>query len=118
MAAGDAGPADGSASPRERAIVLFYAGWRDAWTTHRPGHRPTLLDAAAEFEVEGDLLGVAMATTTAGVAEINSSAPDVAAAPGWLRAGAEAFRAAARRVGRMPRARRTRTDRAAGRPIR
>ena len=84
----------GAASSRVHAIVNFYAGWRDAWTTHRPGIASTLLDAAKEFEIEGDLLGVAMATTTAGVAEINSSAPDVAAATGWLRAGAEAFRAA------------------------
>ena len=86
--------ADGAASPRVRAIVAFYAGWRDAWTTHRPGIAVTLLEAAAEFKAEGDLLGVAMATTTAGVAEINSAAPDVAAATGWLGAGAEAFRAA------------------------
>jgi len=86
--------ADGAASPRVRAIVGFYAGWRDAWTTHRPGIAATLLESAREFEREGDLLGVAMATTTAGVAEINSAAPDVAAATGWLRAGAEAFRAA------------------------
>ena len=86
--------AGGTASSRERAIVAFYAGWRDAWTTHRPGIAATLLAAAEEFEAEGDRLGVAMATTTAGVAEINSSAPDVAAATGWLRAGAEAFRAA------------------------
>jgi predicted ATPase len=84
----------GAASPREQAIVAFYAGWRDAWTTHRPGIAATLLEAAAEFEAEGDLLGVAMATTTAGVAEINSATPDVAAATGWLRAGAEFFRAA------------------------
>ncbi len=84
----------GSASPRVHAIVLFYAGWRDAWTTHRPGVPATLLEAAREFEVEGDLLGVAMATTTAGVAEINSPSPDVATATGWLQAGAEAFRAA------------------------
>jgi predicted ATPase len=83
-----------AASSRVHAIVNFYAGWRDAWTTHRPGIASTLLDAAAEFQAEGDLLGVAMATTTAGVAEINSSTPDVAAATGWLRAGAEAFRAA------------------------
>ena len=93
----------GAASPRVQAIVTFYAGWRDAWTTHRPGIAATLLEAAREFEVEGDLLGVAMATTTAGVAEINSAAPDVAAATGWLHAGAEAFRAARRRVGRVPR---------------
>ena len=86
--------ADGAASPRVRAIVGFYSGWRDAWTTHRQGIATTLLEAAREFEREGDLLGVAMATTTAGVAEINSAAPDVAAATGWLRAGAEAFRAA------------------------
>ncbi len=84
----------GTASARERAIVAFYAGWRDAWTTHQPGIAATLLDAAAEFEAEGDLLGVAMATTTAGVAEINSPAPDVAAASAWLSAGAEKFRAA------------------------
>jgi hypothetical protein len=82
------------ASSRVQAIVAFYAGWRDAWTTHRPGAASRLLEAAAEFRAEGDLLGVAMATTTAGVAEINSSAPDVAAAAGWLQAGAEAFRAA------------------------
>ena len=74
----------GAASPRVHAIVVFYSGWRDAWTTHRPGIAATLLEAAKEFEVEGDLLGVAMATTTAGVAEINSEAPDVAAATGWL----------------------------------
>jgi predicted ATPase len=86
--------ADGAASERVRAIVGFYTGWRDAWTTHRPGIAATLLEAAREFEREGDLLGVAMATTTAGVAEINSAAPDVAAATGWLHAGAEAFRAA------------------------
>jgi predicted ATPase len=84
----------GAASPRVHAIVGFYSGWRDAWTTHRPGIATTLLEAAKEFELEGDLLGVAMATTTAGVAEINSEAPDVAAATGWLQAGAEAFRAA------------------------
>ncbi|MET0780895.1 MAG: DUF4062 domain-containing protein [Microbacterium sp.] len=83
-----------SASARAHAIVLFYAGWRDAWTTHRPGIAATLLEAAEEFELEGDQLGVAMATTTAGVAEINSAAPDVAAAMRWLHAGAEAFRAA------------------------
>jgi hypothetical protein len=86
--------ADGAASPRVRAIVGFYAGWRDAWTTHRPGIAATLLESAREFEREGDLLGVAMATTTAGVAEINGATPDVAAATGWLRAGADAFRAA------------------------
>jgi hypothetical protein len=88
------GRVGGTASAREQAIVAFYAGWRDAWTTHQPGIAATLLGAAAEFDAEGDLLGVAMATTTAGVAEINSPAPDVAAATGWLRAGAEAFRAA------------------------
>ncbi|GAA1943796.1 hypothetical protein GCM10009776_01920 [Microbacterium deminutum] len=82
------------ASSREQAIVAFYAGWRDAWTTHRPGIAPILLDAAKEFESEGDMLGVAMATTTAGVAEINSPAPDVAAASRWLSEGAEAFRRA------------------------
>ncbi|MFH8253303.1 ATP-binding protein, partial [Microbacterium sp. B2969] len=81
-----------AASSREHAIVAFYVGWRDMWSTHRPGIAAALLDAAEEFESEGDLLGVAMATTTAGVAEINSSAPDVAAALGWLHEGAEAFR--------------------------
>ena len=84
----------GVASSRVHAIVVFYSGWRDAWTTHRPGIAATLLEAAQEFDDEGDLLGVAMATTTAGVAEINSEAPDVAAATGWLQAGAQAFRAA------------------------
>jgi predicted ATPase len=84
----------GLASSRVHAIVAFYSGWRDAWTTHRPGIAATLLEAAKEFEIEGDLLGIAMATTTAGVAEINSEEPDVAAATDWLQAGAEAFRAA------------------------
>ena len=78
----------GAASSRVHAIVAFYAGWRDAWTTHRPGIAATLLEAAREFEAEGDLLGVAMATTTAGVAEINSPAPDVAAATGLAAARA------------------------------
>ena len=83
-----------------------------------PGSPSTLLDAATEFEVEGDLLGVAMATTTAGVAEINSATPDVAAATGWLRRGRGGVPGGARRVGRVPRVRRARTDRPARRQVR
>ena len=104
----------GTASSRAQAIVGFYAGWRDAWTTHRPGIAATLLEAAKEFELEGDQLGVAMATTTAGVAEINSAAPDVAAAMGWLHAGAGGVPGRAIGVGRVPRLCRDGTHRLLG----
>jgi hypothetical protein len=86
--------AGGAASPRVRAIVVFYAGWRDAWTTHRPGIAANPARRCRGVPGRRRSARVAMATTTAGVAEINSAAPDVAAATGWLGAGAEAFRAA------------------------
>ena len=45
--------ADGAASPRVRAIVGFYSGWRDAWTTHRPGIATILLEAASGVRTRG-----------------------------------------------------------------
>ena len=80
-------------SPRTRAIAAFYVAWRDMWIA--PSHEITasLRAAAADFATAGDEVGATMAGATAGLAEINTADPDMAAASAWLREGADRFRA-------------------------
>ena len=82
-------------SPRTRAIAAFYVAWRDMWIV--PSHEITasLRAAAADFASAGDEVGATMAGATAGLAEINTPDPDMAAAEGWLREGADRFHALA-----------------------
>lgn len=85
--------ASGALPARTCAIAAFFVGWRDMWV--EPSHDiPTaLLAAAAEFERDGDELGGAMCTATAGFAEILTSDPDLEQASAWLSEGARRFRA-------------------------
>jgi len=85
--------ADPTVSRRTRGIAAFYVAWRDMWL--KPSHEITrsLRAAAEDFAAAGDDLGATMAGATAGLAEINTSDPDIASATGWLREGADRFRA-------------------------
>lgn len=87
-----AGPRD-AVPGRTRAIAAFYVCWRDMWQSPSHDLPATLLDAAELFEADGDLLGAAMAIATAGLAEINTSDPDIGLATEWLQDGAARFRA-------------------------
>ncbi|MET0829306.1 MAG: DUF4062 domain-containing protein [Microbacterium sp.] len=80
-------------SRRTRGIAAFYVAWRDMWL--KPSHEITasLREAAEDFAAGGDELGATMAAATAGLAEINTSDPDIAGATDWLREGADRFRA-------------------------
>jgi len=83
---------DARISDRTRAIATFYVAWRDMWVAPSPALVPSLRDAAGRFAADGDALGVAMATATAGLAEIAGPDPDIPSAVEWLSDGATRFR--------------------------
>jgi predicted ATPase len=84
---------DATISGRTHAVATFYIAWRDMWIAPSPAVVRSLLGAAERFAADRDELGVAMATATAGLAEITGPDPDVPAATGRLEDGAARFRA-------------------------
>ena len=80
------------ASPRATAIAQFYVCWRDMWDSPSHAVPQTLVRTAAQFASVQDELGAAMSLATAGIAELNTSDPDLAAASRWLVEASERFR--------------------------
>jgi predicted ATPase len=80
-------------SLRTRAIVTFYLSWRDMWQAPSHDIPAALLESAEQFAAAGDEVGVAMATASAGLAEINTPDPDLATAMRQVEEGARRFRA-------------------------
>ncbi|MEU1971653.1 DUF4062 domain-containing protein [Microbacterium sp. NPDC019599] len=85
---------DRDATPRETAIADFYICWRDMWNAPPHSVAQTLVRAAGFFDDLHDELGVAMSLATAGMAELNTTDPDLAAASGWVSQASERFRRA------------------------
>ena len=91
--------ADPTVSRRTRGIAAFYVAWRDMWL--KPSHEITssLRAAAEDFAAAGDDLGATMAGATAGLAEINTSDPDIAQCDRLAPRGRGPFPRARRRLG-------------------
>jgi predicted ATPase len=83
----------GDLSPRSRSIAVFFVSWRDLWVSPSHDIVTALLGAVDGFADVGDARGVAMVIAAAGLAEVVTDEPDVPAAIGWLRDGAERFKA-------------------------
>jgi hypothetical protein len=77
----------------QRAVARFYVLWREMWDNPAPEIAQELADLAEPFARTGDELGVAMATSAAGLAQVQSGDRDFDTPAERLRQGAERFRA-------------------------
>ncbi len=77
----------------QRAVARFYVLWREMWDNPAPEIARELADLAEPFARTGDELGVAMATSAAGLAQVQSGDRDFDTPAERLRQGAERFRA-------------------------
>lgn len=91
----------GQLSPHERAVARFYVLWEQMWSAPTPRTVREILEVADLFAESGDRLGVAMATATAGLAQVASGDPDLDSAAERLRSGADTFRAIGARWGEV-----------------
>jgi len=77
----------------QRAVARFYVLWREMWDSPSPTIAQELADLAEPFARTGDDLGVAMATSAAGLAQVQSGDRNFDIPAARLRLGAERFRA-------------------------
>ncbi len=77
----------------QRAVARFYVLWREMWDKPAPAIAQELADLAEPFARAGDDLGVAMATSAAGLAQVQSGDRNFDVPAERLRQGAERFRA-------------------------
>ncbi len=77
----------------QRAVARFYVLWRQMWDNPPPTIAQELADLAEPFDRAGDDLGVAMATSAAGLAQVQSGDRNFDVPTERLRTGAERFRA-------------------------
>jgi predicted ATPase len=80
------------ASPHATAVAQFYVCWRDMWDSPTHAVPQILVRTADLFTSVKDELGAAMSLATAGIAELNTPDPDLAAASRWLIEASERFR--------------------------
>ncbi len=77
----------------QRAVARFYVLWREMWDGPSPTIAQDLADLAEPFARTADDLGVAMATSAAGLAQVQSGDRNFDIPAERLRRGAERFRA-------------------------